>query len=455
VDTNGDKVTDHTVGDVNDILMGTGKVTGANRAYRGLVNEKVRESNYAEIIWFVRGTTLYRQTKLIIGNNPTLLAEYPKEADGSIRPIQNFHEKNDVSISMRNVGTPNPEFFFNTLSSLARRENRFARYYVGTGDFPFPHNSKYRDLRLPTLAELDGGFLQPNVLPEPRVPLPVDLWNNPNYAASAVVNSNPSSSEQQRELAQDTGWLTAGSRAGEDIVLTNVISFDIKVWNPETNTFVNLGDGSIGAFGSGGRYSKGNSDYEKLVTLVNIDENFDNLGVHKISSGYPGEYFYTEDKKGEPLPVIQPDTPSQTQYEPSLPTSTLEIDSWKGVQMSCVFDTWTKYYESSNRKLPNDPSNLLLTNVIYNIVRFTPQEPNNNDTPPTDRWTYLSSNGTLANHAMRGVGMTISKYANKGERWESPPPYDEELRGIEITIRCFDPTSGNIRQVRIVKHLNR
>ncbi|MDR2344781.1 MAG: prepilin-type N-terminal cleavage/methylation domain-containing protein, partial [Planctomycetaceae bacterium] len=29
---------DTTVGDVNDILMGTGKVIGANRAYRGLIN---------------------------------------------------------------------------------------------------------------------------------------------------------------------------------------------------------------------------------------------------------------------------------------------------------------------------------------------------------------------------------------------------------------------------------
>ncbi|MDR0390674.1 MAG: prepilin-type N-terminal cleavage/methylation domain-containing protein, partial [Planctomycetaceae bacterium] len=268
VDEGNENEPDHTVGDVNDILMGTGKVTGANRAYRGLVNgNTVIESNYAEIIWFVRGTTLYRQTKLIIGNNPTLLAKYENVTDGLIDDDPEFHEKNDVSISrvtVDNNGTLVPKLLFNTLSSLARRENRFAHHYVGTRDFPFPHNSKYRDLRLPTMAELGGGFLQPDDIPEPRVPLQVDLWNNPNYAASAVVHN---SSEQQKKLAQDTGWLAAGSRAGEDIVLTNVISFDIKVWNPVMNTFVDLGDNRLNdpntppsSFGSKGRYSQREND---------------------------------------------------------------------------------------------------------------------------------------------------------------------------------------------------
>jgi hypothetical protein len=36
-------------------------------------------------------------------------------------------------------------------------------------------------------------------------------------------------------------------RAGEDIVLTNVLSFDIKVWNPSTNAFVDLGQNVAGS----------------------------------------------------------------------------------------------------------------------------------------------------------------------------------------------------------------
>ena len=50
---------DTTVGDIDDILMFTAKTEG--QPYVGLIDGKPGVSNAAEIIWFVRGTTLYRR----------------------------------------------------------------------------------------------------------------------------------------------------------------------------------------------------------------------------------------------------------------------------------------------------------------------------------------------------------------------------------------------------------
>jgi hypothetical protein len=480
--------------------MGTGKVIGANRAYRGLVNNKVRESNFAEIVWFVRGTTLYRQARLIIGDDENLKTEYsPTDPTANAIP-SGFHNTNDVS-----VAESNGKLFFNKLSDLAKRENRFAHHYVGIPTFPFPHDLQYRELRLPTMAELDGGFSLSTPITHPTQ-YRVDLWNNPNYAANTAKPSLSSN-------ANGTGWLVDdGDRRGEDIVLTNVISFDIKVWNPDTNSFTNLGDGSNGAFGSQGRYSGGTGENEVLVQKVYFDENRDQINkykpddndpdtmvenpmYHDISPDYPQRYLYQENNNGGSLPlsIVVPPSPPQP------PASTLEIGAWEGnpIPMSRVFDTWTKWYESQLReggevigldltKKPTPPlsttaheisgDNSQFTGTKFWLVTFG-QTPNP-VTQQGDRWYYLHSPNEhekiipgenpgdpptittelradkfFETYRHPGTGIILSD-KNSGKYWESPPPYDEVLRGVEITIRCFDPKSGNIRQVRIVKHVD-
>ncbi|MDR1479643.1 MAG: prepilin-type N-terminal cleavage/methylation domain-containing protein [Planctomycetaceae bacterium] len=516
VDENG--APDTTIGDVNDILMGTGKVVGANRKYRGLVNGEVCESDCAEIVWFVRGTTLYRQARLIIGDDGNLPDKYlypPGHTDaGEFMPITNFHGTNDVA------ATPltGDEYRLHKLADLARRENRFAHYYVGTGTFPFPHDPRYRELRLPTMAELDGGF---TVSAVPTHPTSVDLWNRPNYAAHAVNSSLP-------EDARGNGWLATGSRAGEDIVLTNVISFDIKVWNPAANggagAFVDLGGGSAGAFGSGGRYSGGSGDDEILVQRVYFDENRD-YGVPKsipdLSIDPTGntwvensahhdigdKYLYREDKNGVELPLSNLPTGAYTPPTPppsnhAWPTSTLEIIAWNGDRMPRTFDTWTKYYENAYRRggeisdLSSDPpapvsmttnvpmyksgvnrinnnsanDNARFTGTEYYLVTFGQEQlgsppinrwhyehsPNPNPDPPPDPKANQIFNTDFNPHPVtqRGMGVMLDEGKGHAKYWESPPPYDAKLRGIEITIRCFDPQSGNIRQVRVVRHVD-
>ena len=280
---------DPTVGDVDDILMFTARAP-ADTQFRGLIGGvgNVRESPFAEIIWFVRGNTLYRRVLLILDNNTPL----PTTVSAG------FYRSNDISVHLDGTN-----LVPNTLPDLAQRENRFG--HTSSGTFPFPPygtaTSSWDDLRMPTLAECSdptwpaGGPLTTVTVSRPSS---WDLWENPN-----LIGLLP------------TGAISAypnGNRVGEDIILTNVISFDVKVWHPCANGnaggYVDIGDGSCatpGCFGTIGR---------------------------------------------------QTDIPR-------------------------VYDTWSSTYAQ-------------------------------------------------------------------------PAPYEAPLRGIEVTIRCFDPRSKNIKQIRIVKDFN-
>ena len=67
------------------------------------------------------------------------------------------------------------------------------------------------------------------------------MWNQPNFYH-----------EQDRKSGS---LLRAGTprhhRAGEDVVLTNVLSFNAEVWDSRTNNFVDLGTPETGWSGEG------------------------------------------------------------------------------------------------------------------------------------------------------------------------------------------------------------
>jgi len=202
VDENGNP--DATVGDVDDILAFAAK-TDAAIPFRGLIDEKIAERNAAEVTWFVRGNTLYRRVRLIDDQNTT----------------------NDPNV--------------NTIADLARRERRFE--HDGPAN-PFPHplykntNEPWYYLRMPTLEEtLHDGWKPSGWRSQPidlngLVAKP-DLWKQPYF----LPNVQDKKSGSLTDYVSDPRH----HRAGEDVILTNVLSFDIKVWDPNTKDFVDLG----------------------------------------------------------------------------------------------------------------------------------------------------------------------------------------------------------------------
>jgi len=197
---------DTTVGDFDDILMFTTR--SRSQPFVGKFGTGTFESPVAEIAWFVRGRTLYRRVLLVLPSAPIAA------------PAAGFF--NNYDLSVHNQGGT---LVANTLGDLAKPENRFAHQ---PGGFPFhPHFAgAWWRLGLPTLRECShplwvaGGTLPAIALTPRSAPLNVfDAWSNPH---------------PWNEVDLSTGTLLnyMGPRVAEDVILTNVIGFDVKVWDP-------------------------------------------------------------------------------------------------------------------------------------------------------------------------------------------------------------------------------
>ena len=220
VDANGNP--DPTVGDTDDIIAFTAIATyvrGLRQSdFRGLIRDdddgfRVEGRESAEIVWFMRGNSLYRRVRLI----------------------------DDMSSNPNNI----------PVSGRALRENRLLHTFLKTdppdpsppvsSQFPYPLYDPtmpgWYYLRVPTLEETIHenwtAYQWKTVLvpPNPAVP---DLWEQPHFF--------PDLQDRKSGTLKDYVSTPRHVRAGEDVVLTNVLSFDIKVWCPTTSDFVDLGD---------------------------------------------------------------------------------------------------------------------------------------------------------------------------------------------------------------------
>lgn len=291
---------DSTVGDVDDFIMFT--TQNYTVPFVGRVNGRTVTSNVAEVVWFLRGTNLYRRVLLV---KPSLSDVRNLGATG-------YYLNNDVSVHVSGGGGLEA----NSLDDLTRRENRFAHDATA-----YPFSANWGTARLPTLGD-SGNFTVGQTGGATTVNYPLDFWKQPFQE-----NTNPTDGNSDR--------------AREDIILTNVLMFDIKVWDPAANggagAFVDLGSGN-GVFKS-----------------ANIDPR-SQLG-------------------GPPY----------------------------------VYDTWCLGYESDGIS----------------------QNPN------------FSENGAdgFDNDSMNGAD-------DPGE-WETSPPFPYPLRGIQIRIRTFEPSSLSIQEVTV------
>ena len=261
--------TDTTVGQMNDILMFTthstvrpftGRYYGPDpsdptgRTY----NVLTIQSDTAEVAWFTRGHTLYRRVLLVVPNLPLW------------SPAGGFYASNDISV--RNV---NGTMVANSLADLTRRECRYAHGPLGLAAFPYTAN--WGVLGLPTLRECSclpnsktgftgwiAGAMTPGMFPAttistPSNPVKMDYWSATplkavNDAAGGKVLMEPAPGVNCEAVL---GY-SSGTRLADDVVLTNVIGFDVKAWDPAAGVY-NPTSGSYivqGAYVDLGAYDK-------------------------------------------------------------------------------------------------------------------------------------------------------------------------------------------------------
>ncbi|MGN1200318.1 MAG: PilW family protein [Thermoguttaceae bacterium] len=482
---------DNTVGDMDDILSFTTRAPEGS-LFKARYIEPIRndsgvitgaqigiyETEYAEVVWFLRGTTLYRRVLPIIPDSVlqdslnSLTAQGIDDEGNAVnwRVAQalgisdperlqkgmGFYRYYDVSVHMGNNGWP----VANTLGDLTNRANRYGVWlpiagkdptfgtdpngnpsYGFPGAYPGnPNDVNYTGadrwdggqgygyarwmhglygswywLRMPTMQEsANVGFragapfgsakyglvwddiaradaLQADndqnnpkwngynqkltFLANPDTPLNadteggalpliddagynmsggsgnlpvpfIDYWNNPNVWGQ--VNA-------------ETGDLNYASPTGNDVVytsdviLTNVLSFNVRAWDSELSDYVDLGSGSLNDPSISGN-------------------NPDNLR----SFGY-----YS-------------DGASLTE------------------NMPCVYDTWSEQYQKN----------------LYAFDSF-------NNTNVAN-----SSNSTMDIDSMQEI--------SSSQLLDFPPPYNVPLKSLQVEIRVFDPRSKQIRNATFV-----
>ena len=250
---------DRTVGDVDDIIAFTA-IARPDLPFRGVIGGGIGERNAAEIIWFVRGNTLYRRMRLIddetARKNFNNVGDFERKADLlAVTP-----QKGDYATVLQDESIDGGEQRYDavqgewrdllTLENLARRARRFGNDGLRFSEtdpnanrYPFPLyaglNAGWYYLRMPTFEETD--YWSANnirywktetrgLLTEPLEQ--ADMWNQPQFFPDLLAPKSCS----LRETAE-----SRNARAGEDVVLTNVLSFDVKVWCSKLGLFVDLG----------------------------------------------------------------------------------------------------------------------------------------------------------------------------------------------------------------------
>ena len=236
---------DLTVGDFDDILMFTTRSSGkpfVGRYHDPVTgNNETIQSDVAEVAWFLRGHTLHRRVLLVA----------PSASNINSASATGFYAGSDISVHPMAGGT----VAANTLGDLTRRECRFAHWWA-TATPPYDvrewywfltSNSNVHFPTLPTLAECSSPGWVVGQAPAARSIATLDLWTNSSgYRLS------------------DDAYAANGTRVSDDIILTNVIGFDVKAWDPEKNAYMDIGHDhvpvSIRGLGHYGQTLTGSSD---------------------------------------------------------------------------------------------------------------------------------------------------------------------------------------------------
>ena len=247
---------DMTVGDVDDIIAFTATSNGI--PFRGLIRGEVVERKTAEIAWFVRGNTLYRRIRLIDDLTRNENTEHPDSPVTTFGDLPNPVVAGTYVLVTADATSDGGEQRYDavrrggdwvwttllTFDDLARRARRFGHDGINSNPFPYSlYDGAYANwyyLRMPTLEESDywsgqgKQYWKAEATTNTAVPIPnPDLWEQPHFF--------PDLQDRKSGSLQACVEKPRHPRAGEDAILTNVLSFDVKVWDPIAEQFVDLG----------------------------------------------------------------------------------------------------------------------------------------------------------------------------------------------------------------------
>jgi hypothetical protein len=390
--TNGATLTGYT----KDGLFFTTRSSGAPFTGRAVTtsNQAINiESQVAEVAWFLQPTsltppstgftptvpptyTLYRRQLLVLPGIGTTVAT----GSPAVITAGNYYDTNvapsawvplsDISAhpdgTTVGAGWQSMNMVLNSLADLSYRENRFAHFYP-----PSCSNS--------------------------------NLWGNSSFGSGSspfpVVIS-------QVQPFPSTPATDPNLRYGEDVVLTNVLSFDVKVWDPWAQVLQDANGNPLvpsdPGYGSGTKI--GNGVYGAYVDLnwgaglpTTAYTNPSGVSAPYFALGYYGA--------GQKSYLAPSGTPVQMNSQTQFP-----------MQGSATYDTWPAGYEA----------------WLYNAA--------NSGTP-------ISSNQAF--DGMDSIGSGASGGVDSPNERLTSPPYPVPIRGVQIKIRTYEFSTKQVREATI------
>jgi hypothetical protein len=255
-----------------------------------------------------------------------------------------------------------------------------------------------------------------------------------------------------------------GSRRGEDVMMTNALAFDLRVYDPGAPMFAT-------------RKIPGDATTDLDVVITPSDPGWrgssqlngtdgaylhaDNMGSSTgIGTGgkwfpYVGQGAYVDmgygyDSRfrlGSPVSSLFPTPKYATNYASSADPwffTPRALSDVYGTQLApgyAVYDTWSFHYE--NNGINED-------GFWFDGARWHWYDASTStwktNAPPAQDWRKHIDQGTdgLENDGQFGVDDVHER--------ETAPPYDKPLRGMQVLIRSYERDSRSIRQVRVNQH---
>lgn len=368
--------------------------------------------------------TLYRRQLLLLSHSqrqflktkttgtPVTQLTFPQQEIDRLGLTGSYYQHYDVSAYWDDitVGLPNERRWrFNDLETISHRRNRFGMIRQDAVAPPAPGQDRELPF-VPNGSAYDGGFHdtddlwfgRPTLWETTHKGFPLNL-TPATLPSPAREDANPNNAIDDA-FDDETAPLTANRRSGEDILLTNVVSFDIKVFDDD---FV-MGSDPPGGFPSAAPY-----DTPPLVNRRN----------------WPGY------RTRAIAPVLASTIVVNPARDPSTVTAVLQRPEFVDLGYLGVRETST-----------------------YDLTPPIGYNPGPDPGPPyvdygtqaSARWRTSGRPGTVF-----GSGLDLNPVATY-DTWCSQypdrsniptnlhryPPYERPLRGVQIKIRILEPKSN-------------
>jgi type II secretory pathway pseudopilin PulG len=417
----------------------------------------------------------------------------PNDVAAALAALTEFQDRYDLSVRLEwdyNIG--HWKIVANTLADLTKRENRYLHYgfWKGQGSndpdrriFPYGMvsvGSGYSG------SSQDVEFIQDDEIPRPggsgqdaratghMINMPglnglavytveTDNYTSPvgdsrRYGARpfAFVDATPTNGvpATARAMLDDAGHVVRvvhgpaplwGTRRGEDVMMTDAVAFDVRVYDPGAPLF-------------GARDDLNNTSSPIGVILDPSDPGWAAAYVHQDNTDSVGSFIgeSVANNTASPFPFVSQGAYVDMGYGFSwrlsppamLPIPKFAVSSYtypwffvprtlsdvSGNQLApgyAVYDTWSFHYENNgvNEDADSNAAGLPLIDE---------------GTDGLDGMGNYVQGASIVPDTRLGVD-------DVGER-ETTPPYDKPLRGAQVLVRVYERDSRAVRQVRVNQH---